>query len=166
MVVILIAGIDGDIDRSEIREAISQAKKRQKNPAEGLVELYQEIGEDFEDKLKVLLQSYPLEVTQRNPMVVDALTRLNDLLPKLNSAFSSHYYDSICDLAMKIKCLAVRWDVKSIGEAEARYVKIPMIKNPSPRDEWPRKSTIWKFGGAFRLVFLMWLSFTIEFFGY
>ncbi len=65
LVCILIAGADGNIDRDEIREAITQAKKKQRNSSDALMELYREIGEDFEDKLKVVEQNYPVEVTQR-----------------------------------------------------------------------------------------------------
>ncbi|MBI1769259.1 MAG: hypothetical protein HYR67_12885 [Bacteroidetes bacterium] len=132
LVCILIAGADGNIDRDEIREAISQAKKKQRNSSAGLMELYREIGEDFEDKLKVLEQSYPVEVTQRNPMIVEELALLNQLLPKIEQNFSIQFYQSICDLALKVAKSSGGWfGMKSIGEAEAKYVKLPMIKDPS-----------------------------------
>ena len=132
LVCILIAGADGDIDRNEIREAIALAKKKQKNATDGLMELYREVSEDFEDKLKVLLQSYPVEVTQRNPLLVEELTQLNLILPKLKQSLAVSYYESICDLALKIAKSSGGWfGMKSIGEAEARYVKLPMIKNPA-----------------------------------
>src|SRR5437879_4028338 len=92
LVCILIAGADGDIDRDEIKGAMSQARKRQKNSSDSMTQLYSEIGEDFEDKLKVLLQYYPLEVSQRNPMLVEELGRLNQLLPKIDRDFSVQFY--------------------------------------------------------------------------
>ncbi|MBS1682569.1 MAG: hypothetical protein JST48_12725 [Bacteroidetes bacterium] len=132
LVCILIAGADGDIDRSEIKEAIAHAKKKQQNATDGMMELYREIGEDFEDKLKVLLQSYPMAALQRNPIIEDELARLNEILPKLNNLFSGNYYQSLCDLALKVAKSSGGWfGMKSIGEAEARYVKLPMINNPA-----------------------------------
>src|SRR6266571_799636 len=77
LVAILIAGADGDIDRNEIQEGITQAKKKQKIASLELMEFYREIGEDFEDKLKIVLQGYPVEATQRNPLIVEELSRLN-----------------------------------------------------------------------------------------
>jgi len=132
LVCILIAGADGDIDRDEIKGAISQANKKQRSANNSLTRLYSEIGEDFEDKLKVLLQYYPVEVTQRNPMITEELMRLNQLLPRIDRDFAIQFYKSICDLAMKVAKSSGGWfGMKSIGEAEAKYVKLPMIKDPA-----------------------------------
>jgi len=132
LVCILIAGADGNIDRDEIREAITQAKKKQRNSSDALMELYREIGEDFEDKLKVVEQNYPVEVTQRNPMIAEELAQLNQLLPKIERNFSIQFYQSICDLAIKVAKSSGGWfGMKSVGEAEAKYVKLPMIIDPS-----------------------------------
>ena len=132
LVSILIAGADGEIDRNEIREGLIQAKKKQKSSSMELMELYREIGEDFEDKLKIVLQGYPVEVTQRNAMITEELARLNAVLPKLDKNFSTQYYQSICDLALKIaQSSGGLLGMKSVGAAEARYVKLPMVKDPS-----------------------------------
>lgn len=132
LVCILIAGADGDIDRDEIKGAISQAKKRQRNASDQMMELYREIGEDFEDKLKILLQTYPMEVTQRNPMIVEELSQLNNILPRVNKDFATQFYQSICDLALKVAESSGGWfGMKSVGDAEAKYVKLPMIKDPA-----------------------------------
>lgn len=132
LVCILIAGADGNIDREEIKGAIAQAKKKTRNSSEGMMELYREIGEDFEDKLKILLQAYPVEVTQRNPMIVEELSQLNSILPKIEKNFAVQFYQSICDLAMKVAESSGGWfGMKSVGEAEAKYVKLPMIKDPA-----------------------------------
>lgn len=131
LVAILIAGADGDIDRNEIREGMTQAKKKQKMASVELMELYKEISEDFEDKLKIVLQGYPVEAEERSKMIVEELSRLNSLLPKLDKNFSAKYYQSICDLAMKIaQSSGGLLGMKSVGAAEARYVKLPMINVP------------------------------------
>src|SRR6478736_4942575 len=84
LVAILIAGADGEIDRSEIQEGMSHAKRKQKMANLGMVELYREISEDFEDKLKIVLQSYPVEVSQRNPLIVEELSQLNSVFSKID----------------------------------------------------------------------------------
>ncbi|HYV53212.1 MAG TPA: hypothetical protein VE933_01385 [Chitinophagaceae bacterium] len=131
LVAILIAGADGEIDRNEIEEGIAQAKKKQKMASPEMMELFREISEDFEDKLKIVLQSYPVEVSQRNALIVDELSQLNMVFPKLDRDFSIQYYQSICDLAMKVaKSSGGLLGMHSVGSAEARYVKLPMIKDP------------------------------------
>jgi len=132
LVSILIAGADGDIDRSEIREGLAQAKKRNRNASMELMDLYRQISEDFEDKLKIVLRNYPLEASQRNSLISEELTRLNSLFSKLDKSFANQYYKSICDIAMKVaKSSGGLLGMKSVGSAEARYVKLPMIKDPS-----------------------------------
>lgn len=131
LVCILIAGADGNIDRDEIKGAIAQANKRQRNASGEMMELYREIGEDFEDKLKILLQGYPVEVTQRNPLIVEELTQLNTILPKVDKVFAVQFYQSIRELAMKVAESSGGWfGMKSVGEAEAKYVKLPMLTDP------------------------------------
>jgi hypothetical protein len=132
LVSILIAGADGDIDRKEIKEGMVQTKKSEHNSTLELVELYREISEDFEDKLKIVLQSYPMEASQRNSLIVEELARLNGIFEKLDPDFAKQYYRSICNLAMKIaKSSGGLLGMKSVGAAEALYVKLPMIKDPS-----------------------------------
>jgi hypothetical protein len=132
LVCILIAGADGDIDRDEIKGAIAQANKRQRNASGAMTELYREIGEDFEDKLKILLQGYPVDVTQRNPLIVEELSQLNVIFPKVDNVFAMQFYQSIRDLALKVAESSGGWfGMKSVGEAEAKYVKLPMIKDPA-----------------------------------
>jgi len=132
LVCILIAGADGNIDRDEIGAAIKQANKKQRNAGEAMMELYHEISEDFEDKLKVLEQNYPIETTQRNPLLVEELSTLNQLWDKLDATFSISYYQSLLDLALSVaKSSGGFFGLKSIGESEAKFVKLPMIKNPA-----------------------------------
>ncbi len=132
LVSILIAGADGDIDRKEIQEGIVQAKKRQKYGNFELKGFYEEVETDFEDKLKILLQSYPSEVAKRNLLIEKELSQLNSLLPKLKNDFALQYYHSLCALALKIaQSSGGLLGMKTIGDAEALYVKLPMIKDPS-----------------------------------
>lgn len=129
---ILIAGADNDIDRKEIQEAIQVARKKANKSKASLADYYRLVGEDFEDKLKVVIQSFPVEATQRNPLIVEELTQLNEILPKLNKSFASEFYSSLKDIAMKIASSSGGLlGLRSIGQEEAKYVHLPMIKDPS-----------------------------------
>ena len=88
LVSILIAGADNDIDRSEIRQAVSLSKTKQTKAREDLIDYYKEAGKDFEDKMKVMIQQYPARSEERNPLIIAELEKLNSLLPKLNNTFA------------------------------------------------------------------------------
>ena len=130
LVCILIAGADGTIDQKEIKEAIAIARKNfgKKGVLSGY---FRELSEDFEDKLKITIQGYPYESTQRTPMVIEELSELNRIWPKVDKAFASGLYDSLRDIATKIASSSGGLlGIKSVGSEEARYISLPMIQKP------------------------------------
>jgi hypothetical protein len=127
---ILIAGADGTIDRKEIREAINVTVKKKDKTI--LDNYFKEVSQDFEDKLKVLLQSYPYESTQRNPILIQELSQLNPILKKLDKVFSKPFYDMLKELAEKIAGSSGGfWGMMSVDSEEAKYIRLPMIEDPS-----------------------------------
>ncbi len=129
---ILIAGADGNIDQNEIRGAIELAQKKQKRAKANLLEFYGSVAEDFEDKLKVLIQMYPSKPLQRNPVLVDELSHLNNILPKLDKSFALAFYNSMKELAQgTAKASGGLLGLNKIGEEEAKYLDLLMIKDPS-----------------------------------
>ena len=130
---ILIAGADNNIDRKEIEASIEQAKNKHKKFKDSpLSKFYLIMSEDFEDKLKVVLQSYPLDVVKRNQMISAELEELNGILPKLDKKFAQEFYNSIKEIARQTaESSGGLLGIKSIGEEEARLIDLPMLKNPS-----------------------------------
>ncbi len=129
---ILIAGADNDIDRKEIQSAMNIAKTKQRKGKARLMALYQIISEDFEDKLKVVIQSYPVETTQRTPLIVEELAELNSVLAKIEKSFAQEFINSLREIALTIaQSSGGILGLKSIGAEEARFVKLPMIKDLS-----------------------------------
>ena len=127
---ILIAGADGTIDRKEIKEAINVTVKKKDKTI--LDSYFKEVSQDFEDKLKVLLQSYPYESTQRSPILIQELSQLNPILRKLDNLFSKAFYDMLKELAEKIAGSSGGfWGMMSVDSEEAKYIRLPMIENPS-----------------------------------
>lgn len=133
LVCILVAGADNHIDKSEIEEAINLAKKKSKKSRARLIEFYSAVAEDFEDKLKILIQSFPVEASERNPLISQELSRLNPILSKIDKSFATHFYESIKEMAHKIaeSSGGLLWIKKSIGPEEAKVVGLPMINNPA-----------------------------------
>ncbi len=131
LISILIAGADGNIDRKEINRAIHVAQQNARKSRARLMEFYQFVGEDFEDKLKVVIQSYPHHADKRSSMIVQELAQLNEVWPKIDAPLAKALYGSIKDIAKKIaESSGGLLGMKSVGQEEARYVDLPMIKDP------------------------------------
>jgi len=132
LVCILIAGADGTIDRKEIKEAIKFAEKKKKRSVSSVSVLLHEITTDFEDKLKIMLQSYPYESTQRNPMIAEELIQLNSIWPKIEKEFAREFYQTLLSIAEKIATSSGGvLGYNAVGAEEARYINLGMINNPA-----------------------------------
>jgi hypothetical protein len=127
---ILIAGADGTIDRKEIKEAINVTVKKKDKTI--LDNYFKEVSQDFEDKLKILLQSYPYQSAQRNPILIRELSELNPILKKLDKSFSKPFYDMLKELAEKIAgSSGGLWGMMSVDSEEAKYMRLPMLDDPA-----------------------------------
>lgn len=131
LVCILIAGADGTIDKQEINEAIAVMRSH-KRSASVLAPYSKVVYEDLEDKVMILIQSYPYESTQRIPLLVSELAGLNAILPKLDKTFAIAFYTVLRGLARKIaKSSGGLFGIHSVGREEAKYIDLPMINNPA-----------------------------------
>lgn len=129
---ILIAGADGNIDNMEIEGAINAANKNARRSRAKLIEFYRLVSEDFEDKLKVVIQSFPNDTTKRTSMIVEELSHLNSVLPKISRSFAIDFYKSIKEIAQMIaQSSGGVLGINKVGEEEAKLVGLNMIKDPS-----------------------------------
>jgi hypothetical protein len=86
---------------------------------------------DFEDKLKILIQSYPVDAQQRMEAITKELSALNLLWPKISPDFSSAYYSMLRDLALRIATSSGGiWGMRKISPEEERLLKLPMLVEP------------------------------------
>lgn len=132
LVSILIAGADNDIDKSEIKQAVSISKLKQTKARPSLISYYQEAGTDFEDKLKVLMQQYPVDAAERNPLLIQELEKVNDILSKIDQKFAIVFYNSIRDIAKKIaEASGGVLGYMAVGYEESKLIGLDMIKDPS-----------------------------------
>ena len=128
LVCILIAGADGKIDGKEMSEAIGMAQEREWVKA-NLKNYFAEVSEDFEDKIKMLIQAYPFEAAQRNPIITNELSGLNQLWLKLDPDFSSALYQSLRYISQRI-ALSSGGFLKKISAEEAQLMDLPMLVDP------------------------------------
>lgn len=132
LVSILIAGADNNIDNTEIKKAISLSKIRQQKARKDLIDYYKIVGADFEDKLKILIQQYPVDADDRNPLIIEELKKLNAILPKLDKNFAVDIYQSIRDIARQVaEASGGLLGYLAVGYEESKFVSLDMIQDPS-----------------------------------
>ena len=132
LVSILIAGADGNIDKSEIKQAVSLSKIKQTKAREDLIEFYQEAGRDFEDKMKIMISQLPADATERNPIIISELEKVNKIFPKLDPKFSEEFYVSVKDMAKKIaEASGGVLGYMAVGYEESKLIGLNMIKDPT-----------------------------------
>ncbi len=132
LVCILIAGADDHIDNKEIKHALELTRKKQKRAKSHLLDFYKEVGEDFEDKLRIVIQGLPHDEEERSPLVVKSLTELNPILKKVDRNFSLEFYRSLREIASEIaKSSGGLLGMKSVGKEESKFLELSMIKDPA-----------------------------------
>jgi hypothetical protein len=132
LVCILIAGADGNIDNKEIKGAIALTEKKQKRSKSHLLTFYNELGEDFEDKLKIVIQEFPSSEAERSPLIVQSLSSINPILKKLERNFAIEFYSSLKEIASTIaESSGGLLGMKKVGHEEAKYVHLSMINDPA-----------------------------------
>jgi hypothetical protein len=132
LVCVLIAGADNNIDKREIKKAIQLAEMKKGKTTSRILEFYKTVAEDFEDKFMVVMQSLPLTAAKRNPVITEELSKLNTILPKLDKSFAPKYYLCLKNIAVRIaQSSGGVLGMKKVGDEEAAFVGLSMIKDPS-----------------------------------
>jgi len=132
LVSILIAGADNNIDKKELKEAVALSKLKQSRAREALIAYYKEIGDDFEQKLNNLIEAYPHQAQDRNPIIISELEKLNPILRKLDKKFAIKFYCSLQDIAKKVaEASGGLLGYMSVSYEESKLVALKMIKDPS-----------------------------------
>ncbi len=132
LITILIAGADDKIDKQEMKQAVAISKLKLKRARRELVEFYNNVGQDFEDKLKIFIHDLPKDTDERNEEISKELAKLNDILPKLDKKFAINYYESMKDWAVKIaESSGGVFGFMSVGYEESKVVDLKMIRDPS-----------------------------------
>ena len=129
LVSILIAGADGRIDKNEINGGMSTAQKKAHSNS-ALKLYYQNVAEDFEDKLKVLEQAYSSKPNERTIEISAELSTLNSIFEKVDGSLASDIYESLKSLAVNIAKSSGGFLRSKIGPEEAALLDLKMIHPP------------------------------------
>lgn len=128
LVCILVAGADGTIDKKEIKEAITQTQRKTSALLAGYLH---EVSQDFEDKLKILIQSYPSQPARRAALIMKELGGIDSAFSKLEPTFAAQVYQLLKQLAAKIASSSGGiLGMNTITDEEARLLELSMIRDP------------------------------------
>lgn len=131
LVCMLVAGADGKIDSKETNKAIAVTRRKAKS-SNVLWQYFSVASEDFEEKLRILLKDYPEDPTSRNEILVEELTQLNDVLPRVATSFQKLFYSLLIELAREVATSSGGLlGYKAIDKEEAKYIGLSMINPPS-----------------------------------
>lgn len=133
LITVLIAGADNDIDNNEIQEAISLTQLKKVTSREILVEYYNEVRKVFDEQLIEIISQFPEDIELRQHFIIQELTKINDILPKIEHKFAVQLYASIKDFAKKIaEASGGVLGYIPVGYEESKLIELPMINYPNP----------------------------------
>lgn len=133
-VAILIAGADGNIDKSERKEAIEIAKSKQVRAREQLIDYYKEVGASFEKNFNSIMDVLPDNSEERTEIITIELRKLNFIFPKIDRNFSVKLYASLKELAKKIaEASGGVLGYLSVSYEESKLMELRMINDPEAK---------------------------------
>jgi uncharacterized protein YydD (DUF2326 family) len=128
-ITVLIAGADGKISQSETNWAEKVANIRSYSEPEEYRKFYEEVGQDFHDRLEKLISELPQGVEERGQMIARTLSGLNPILKKLEPKHAAHIYGELKSFAKHVARASggflTFW---SISAEEKRWIDLPMLE--------------------------------------
>lgn len=129
-VAILIAGADGEIDKSERREAIAIANNRQSRSREQLSEYYKHI--DFDAEFERLVDELPSGTEERTTAIIRELRKLNFIMKKVDRPFAVKLHASLKDLAKKVaEASGGVLSYLTVSYEESKLMELKMLQDPA-----------------------------------
>ena len=131
-VAVLIAGADGKIDGVEVKKAVAISGLKTTKARKELIDYYQQVNTDYEDKLKMTIANLPSGTKEREKMLIEEIGKVNDIFPKLETSFAVKLYASLKEIAKHIaEASGGVFGYMSVGYEESKLIDLKMIKKPA-----------------------------------
>ncbi|MBS3914946.1 MAG: hypothetical protein KG003_10625 [Bacteroidetes bacterium] len=133
---LLIAGADGEVNDTEKKRILELIHTKTFSEKYELRDLYKTLDHDAAHELRELISVLPQEKSERNEFLIQKLSRLNHIFPKLEHRFQVQLYKSLRQFAHYIAhAEGGFWSVGAVKHAEQEYLKLPMIHDPEEDSE-------------------------------
>lgn len=140
LIVILVGAADNVLDEVELTEAQRLADIRTYNTRGRLNAYYEKIDDGLSARIQQLYNGMQNGVEQREKYIVEQLSKLNTILPKLREPYGYLYYHNFRTFARHIaEAHGGFLRFITVGPKEAKVMDLPMIKPipKPPEDEYP-----------------------------
>ncbi len=128
---LLIAGADEDLDPTEIDKAKEVINIRTYTEDSELRALYKELNQDLDHAIQVEINHLPMVGEKRIANLEGKLQQLNAILPKLERAYATDYYNGLKRLAAIVaQSDGGFFGIGAISYKEAAYLQLQMINKP------------------------------------
>lgn len=132
LIAVLIAGADNKIDEKEIDYSSKIAHFRAGNNDSVLQGYYAEVDKFISDAIAQQINTLPKELIDRQHILTEELTKINEILPKLDKDFASELYKSWLSFAESVaKASGGLWGYASVTPEEERLLGLSMINDPA-----------------------------------
>ncbi len=136
LITILVAGADGNIEIKETDWAKKIASIRSYASDLLLRDYYKGVDAVFDTRLNELRQELPDDVQERTQEIASRLTKLNDILPKIDQMFAAYLYKSFISFAERVaKSAGGFMSFFSISAEEKKLIKLGMLDPVKMPDE-------------------------------
>ena len=139
LITLLIAYADGEMDDQERTWSEKITDIRGYSSHESLLEYYEKVGENYQEKLDQLLATLPGNNEERLNEISKKLAGLNAILPKLDPVFAWRYYHELLSFAKHVAKASggfLGW--ASISKEEKELIGLTMI-DPIEIEEEPEE---------------------------
>ena len=128
LITILIAGADGNIDQKEREWAEKITKIRSYSSPEIYHEFYNEIGNNFQEKLDQYITRFPDDAQARGEAISGELSKLNAIFAKLHPRDGSNFYKEFVRFAEHVaKASGGFLGFMTVSVAEKQWLGLPML---------------------------------------
>jgi hypothetical protein len=127
-VILYVACADNDIETSEIdrgKEIIQIKSYAEKNDVR---ELYDLLKTNIDQEIDLALKELSAVGSVRLSYLEENLAKLNDIFPKLDSAYAKQLYKSLRSLAREVAKSSGFFGIGIISELEEKAIQLPMLK--------------------------------------
>ncbi|HMQ68296.1 MAG TPA: hypothetical protein PKA90_04840 [Ignavibacteria bacterium] len=130
LVTLLIAGAEGKVDQKETDWATKITHMRAGNHTI-LQDYFQEVDQNFTDILNELIIAMPENTDERAEKINSELSKLNDILPKLDKKFAVEFYKSLLSLSTQVaQASGGVFGYGSISPEEKKFLDLDAINSP------------------------------------
>lgn len=126
----LVAGSDGEFMPEEISQAVKIIHIKTYSETRDVSGVYKAIDAHSEEAIDMLIDSLPESTLDRNLFLIEQLTELNAIFPKLDEVFATDLFNSLKELAFYVSN-AGDLGVGMRSEQEKEMAKLSFLSLPS-----------------------------------